>query len=86
VKFGYFTLMDNPPAYGARRRDPNHFFGERSVVTGDAERCIAHLKQVEQAGIEEVIFYFNVELYPHVETMAMMERFAREVMPAFART
>jgi alkanesulfonate monooxygenase SsuD/methylene tetrahydromethanopterin reductase-like flavin-dependent oxidoreductase (luciferase family) len=60
--------------------------GERSVVTGDAERCIAHLKQVEQAGIAEVILYFNVGLYPHVETMAMMERFAREVMPAFAGT
>jgi hypothetical protein len=60
--------------------------GERSVVTGDVERCIAHLKQVERAGIAEVILYFNVGLYPHVETMAMMERFAREVMPAFAGT
>jgi hypothetical protein len=30
-----------------------------------------------------VILYFNVGLYPHGETMAMMERFAREVMPAF---
>lgn len=57
--------------------------GERSVVTGDPERCIAHLKQVEQAGIAEVILYFNVGLYPHAETMAMMQRFAREVMPAF---
>jgi alkanesulfonate monooxygenase SsuD/methylene tetrahydromethanopterin reductase-like flavin-dependent oxidoreductase (luciferase family) len=60
--------------------------GGRSVVTGDAERCMAHLKQVERAGIAEVILYFNVGLYPHVETMAMMERFAREVMPAFAET
>jgi alkanesulfonate monooxygenase SsuD/methylene tetrahydromethanopterin reductase-like flavin-dependent oxidoreductase (luciferase family) len=57
--------------------------GERSVVTGDAERCIAHLKRVEAAGIAEVILYFNVGLYPHGETMRMMERFAREVMPAF---
>jgi hypothetical protein len=31
--------------------------GERSVVTGDADRCITHLKKVEQAGIEEVILY-----------------------------
>jgi hypothetical protein len=60
--------------------------GERSVVTGDAEPCIAHLKQVEQAGIAEVILYSHVGLYPHVETMAMMERFAREVMPVFAGT
>src|SRR5919108_2937550 len=25
MRFGYFTLTDNPPAYGARRRDPNRF-------------------------------------------------------------
>jgi hypothetical protein len=59
--------------------------GAKGAV-GNAERCIAHLKQVEEAGIEEVILYFNVGLYPHVETMVMMERFAREVMPAFAGT
>ena len=28
MEFGHFTLMDNPPAYGARRRDPNRFFHE----------------------------------------------------------
>ena len=25
MKFGYFTLTDNPPAYGPTRRDPNQF-------------------------------------------------------------
>src|SRR5918999_1704716 len=28
MKFGYFTLTDNPPAYGATRRDPNQFLLE----------------------------------------------------------
>lgn len=28
MKFGYFTLTDNPPAYGAQRRDPNQFLRE----------------------------------------------------------
>ena len=28
MKFGYFTLTDNPPAYGAARRDPNQFLRE----------------------------------------------------------
>src|SRR5438552_10247932 len=28
VKFGYFTLTDNPPGYGERRRDPNQFLME----------------------------------------------------------
>src|SRR5207237_7593440 len=39
--------------------------GERSLVTGNADRCIEQLKQVEAAGISEVILYFNVGLYPH---------------------
>ena len=58
--------------------------GDRSVVTGDAERVIEHLKGVEATGIEEVILYFNMGAYPHVDTMRMMERFAKEVRPAFA--
>jgi alkanesulfonate monooxygenase SsuD/methylene tetrahydromethanopterin reductase-like flavin-dependent oxidoreductase (luciferase family) len=28
MKFGYFTLTDNPPAYGAQRREPNQFLRE----------------------------------------------------------
>jgi alkanesulfonate monooxygenase SsuD/methylene tetrahydromethanopterin reductase-like flavin-dependent oxidoreductase (luciferase family) len=58
--------------------------GERSIVTGNTERCIEQLKKVEEAGIEEVILYFNVGLYPHVDTMKMMERFTKEVLPAFS--
>ena len=33
--------------------------------------------------IEEVILYFNFGGYSHADTMRMMERFAREVMPHF---
>ena len=58
--------------------------GERSIVTGDLEQCLATLKQVEEAGIEEVILYFNFGGYSHTDTMRMMERFATEVMPHFA--
>jgi alkanesulfonate monooxygenase SsuD/methylene tetrahydromethanopterin reductase-like flavin-dependent oxidoreductase (luciferase family) len=58
--------------------------GERSVVTGSAAQCVDHLKRIEAAGIEEVILYFNVGAYPHADTVRMMERFAREVMPHFA--
>ncbi len=34
MKFGYFTLTDNPPAYGPNRRDPNRFLleGPATVV------------------------------------------------------
>lgn len=57
--------------------------GDRSIVTGDAEHCIELLKKTEAAGIDEVILYFNMGMYPHSDTMRMMERFAKEVMPAF---
>jgi alkanesulfonate monooxygenase SsuD/methylene tetrahydromethanopterin reductase-like flavin-dependent oxidoreductase (luciferase family) len=57
--------------------------GERSIVTGDVERCVAVLKQVEAAGIDEVIVYFNFGAYSHPDTVRMMERFARDVMPHF---
>lgn len=58
--------------------------GEKSIVTGSLEECVATLKKAEEAGIEEVILYFNFGGYPHRETMRMMERFAKEVMPYFA--
>ena len=58
--------------------------GERSIVTGTREQVIEHLRRVEQAGIEEVICYFNFGLLPHAQTLHQMERFASEVMPAFA--
>ncbi len=58
--------------------------GERSIVTGDPEACIATLKKCEEAGIEEVILYFNFGGLNHAETLKSMERFARDVMPHFA--
>jgi alkanesulfonate monooxygenase SsuD/methylene tetrahydromethanopterin reductase-like flavin-dependent oxidoreductase (luciferase family) len=58
--------------------------GERSIVTGDVERCVEILKQVEATGIDEVIVYFNFGAFSHADTVRMMERFARDVMPHFA--
>jgi alkanesulfonate monooxygenase SsuD/methylene tetrahydromethanopterin reductase-like flavin-dependent oxidoreductase (luciferase family) len=58
--------------------------GERSIVTGSRAQVIEHLQRVEAAGIEEVICYFNFGLLPHAATLVQMERFAAEVMPAFA--
>jgi alkanesulfonate monooxygenase SsuD/methylene tetrahydromethanopterin reductase-like flavin-dependent oxidoreductase (luciferase family) len=58
--------------------------GERSIVTGDTERCVEVLKKCEDAGISEVILYFNFGAFGHLDTLHSMERFAREVMPHFA--
>jgi alkanesulfonate monooxygenase SsuD/methylene tetrahydromethanopterin reductase-like flavin-dependent oxidoreductase (luciferase family) len=42
VKFGYFTLTDNPPAYGANRRDPNRFLLEVVEECVEAEAMGYH--------------------------------------------
>jgi alkanesulfonate monooxygenase SsuD/methylene tetrahydromethanopterin reductase-like flavin-dependent oxidoreductase (luciferase family) len=55
---------------------------ERSIVTGSPEQCIEHLDRVAAAGIDEVICYFNFGNLPHDRTLAQMERFARDVLPA----
>ncbi|MDH3598719.1 MAG: LLM class flavin-dependent oxidoreductase [Candidatus Tectomicrobia bacterium] len=60
--------------------------GERSIVTGNLDQCLKTLKSVEAAGIEEVILYFNFGGYSHSDTIRMMERFAKEVMPHFNNT
>lgn len=60
--------------------------GERSIVTGGADRCVEILKKCEDAGISEVICYFNFGALSHHETLLAMERFAAEVMPHFAQT
>jgi len=60
--------------------------GERSIVTGDSERCVEILKKCEEGGIDEVILYFNFGELSHADTLKAMERFSKEVMPHFAET
>jgi alkanesulfonate monooxygenase SsuD/methylene tetrahydromethanopterin reductase-like flavin-dependent oxidoreductase (luciferase family) len=56
---------------------------ENSVLLGSAARITETLKKVEAAGFDEVILYFNVGLKPHKEVKEEMDRFMREVAPAF---
>ena len=58
--------------------------GERSIVTGTVDEVIHQFEQVEAAGIEEVICYFNFGLLPHADTLHQMQRVSREIMPHFA--
>src|SRR6266536_2004349 len=46
--------------------------GERSIVTGTVDAVIRQFEEVEAAGIEEVICYFNFALLPHEETLTQM--------------
>jgi hypothetical protein len=54
------------------------------VLIGSSARITETLKKVEAAGFSEVILYFNVGLKPHQQVKEEMERFMREVAPAFA--
>ena len=39
--------------------------------------------RLEAAGFSEVILYFNVGMKPHAQVKEEMDRFMREVAPAF---
>ncbi len=57
--------------------------GERSVIAGGPAECLAALKRVEAAGIDEVILYFHFGALEHRETLRLMERVARDLLPHF---
>jgi alkanesulfonate monooxygenase SsuD/methylene tetrahydromethanopterin reductase-like flavin-dependent oxidoreductase (luciferase family) len=56
---------------------------ENSVLLGSPAHMTEVLKQVEAAGFDEVILYFNVGLKPHAHVKEEMARFAQQVAPAF---
>ena len=56
---------------------------ENSVLIGSPAQITDTLKKVEAAGFSEVILYFNVGLKPHPQVKEEMDRFMREVAPAF---
>ncbi|HEY6434574.1 MAG TPA: LLM class flavin-dependent oxidoreductase [Acetobacteraceae bacterium] len=56
---------------------------ENSVLLGAPAHMIEVLKQVEAAGFDEVILYFNVGLKPHAQVKEEMARFMLHVAPAF---
>jgi len=56
---------------------------ENSVLLGNSQQIADTLKKVEAAGFSEVILYFNVGLKPHNQVKEEMDRFMREVAPAF---
>ena len=59
--------------------------GSHSILLGTPARIIDTLKEVEAAGIEEVILYFNYGRKPDSMVREQMDRFMAEVAPAFER-
>lgn len=56
----------------------------KSVLVGNPRKIIEDLKQVEAAGISEVILYFNYGLKPDAMVREQMSRFMADIAPAFA--
>ena len=56
---------------------------ENSVLLGNEASITETLKKAEDAGVAEVILYFNVGLKPHTQVLEEMDRFMREVTPNF---
>jgi alkanesulfonate monooxygenase SsuD/methylene tetrahydromethanopterin reductase-like flavin-dependent oxidoreductase (luciferase family) len=57
---------------------------DASILLGSAERIIDSLGRIEEAGLDEVILYFNHGLKPHKTVLDQMDRFMADVAPAFA--
>ena len=56
---------------------------DRSILIGSPSKIIDSLKNIETAGIDEVILYFNVGRKPHEMVKEQMHRFTEEIAPAF---
>jgi alkanesulfonate monooxygenase SsuD/methylene tetrahydromethanopterin reductase-like flavin-dependent oxidoreductase (luciferase family) len=57
--------------------------GDKSILLGPPAKIVETLKNVEAAGIEEVILYFNVGNKPHGLVKEQMAKFVETVAPAF---
>jgi alkanesulfonate monooxygenase SsuD/methylene tetrahydromethanopterin reductase-like flavin-dependent oxidoreductase (luciferase family) len=56
----------------------------KSILLGGPQKIIEDLKEIEAAGISEVILYFNYGLKPYNMVIEQMDRFVAEIMPEFA--
>ena len=57
--------------------------GEHSILVGSPQRIIDRLKEVEALGVEEVMLYFNYARKPDALVREQMDRFMKDVAPAF---
>ena len=82
--------VKTPPSYRyfldiverVRNVKPEHL-SSNSVLIGNSAQIIDALKRVEEAGVEEVILYFNVGMKDHLQVKDEMARFMAEVAPHF---
>ena len=58
--------------------------GDDSILLGGPQKIVDTLKGVQALGIEEVILYFNYGRKPDAMVREQMDRFMKDVAPAFA--
>jgi alkanesulfonate monooxygenase SsuD/methylene tetrahydromethanopterin reductase-like flavin-dependent oxidoreductase (luciferase family) len=58
---------------------------DTAYLFGSPQEIIASLKKVEAAGIDEVVLYFNHGRKPHALVMKQMDKFMKEIAPAFTQ-
>jgi hypothetical protein len=58
--------------------------GDDSILLGGPRKIVDTLKGVQALGIEEVILYFNYGRKPDAMVREQMDRFMKDVAPAFA--
>lgn len=69
---------------GKKLSDPKvEDFDENAILLGSPQAIIDRLKAVEAMGIEEVILYFNFGMKPDLLVREQMDRFMRDIAPAF---
>jgi alkanesulfonate monooxygenase SsuD/methylene tetrahydromethanopterin reductase-like flavin-dependent oxidoreductase (luciferase family) len=56
---------------------------DRSILIGTPAQIIESLKKAEAAGMDEIILYFNIGRKPHSMVIEQMDRFMRDIAPAF---
>ncbi len=80
------------PAYGSQasaiqlRNRPGDVAGpiQQGTPIGTPDQVIAALREWEEIGVDRMVFLINFDqVIPHKKILASLERFAREVMPAF---
>jgi len=77
VKNGRATAVSTPG-------EPEDDEWAKRLVFGSPETVIEILKSLEQVGISHVICHFDFSSMRQADILASMERFAEDVMPAFA--
>lgn len=84
------AYSDQYQAYGQLREgfkmlmDYDHTLYPNRLLVGDPAQCIERIEQIKTLGVTQIGLLADFGGLEHVEIMASLERFAKEVMPAFA--